>query len=146
MDTGKKAFKKVYQKKKTVKKNEKLNKQGKENKEEIASKLKKVVDDFAESRMEKYHVESPSVEIPVNHFRNIAHRLRYDEVDKFTLKPAKTFDWENLSQNPIYASLHDKFIKMNWMGIVHVNEKQVSESAVKEFYTGILTDSKGKDL
>ncbi|OMO60237.1 hypothetical protein COLO4_33890 [Corchorus olitorius] len=96
--------------------------------------------------MEKSHVESPSVEIPVNHFRNIAHRLRYDEVDKFTLKPAKTFDWENLSQNPVYASLHDKFINMNWMGIVHINEKQVSESAVKEFCTGILTDSKGKDL
>ncbi|OMP08326.1 hypothetical protein COLO4_06581 [Corchorus olitorius] len=86
------------------------------------------------------------MKIPANHFRNIAHRLRYDDVDKFILKPAKTFDWENLSQNPVYASIHEKFINMNWMGIVHVNEKQVSESAVKEFYTGIHTDSKGNDL
>ncbi|OMP05680.1 hypothetical protein COLO4_08650 [Corchorus olitorius] len=84
--------------------------------------------------------------IPANHFRNIAHKLRYDDVDKFTLKSAKTFNWENLSQNPAYAGLHEKFINMNWMGIVHVNEKQMSESAVKEFYTVIHTDNKGNDL
>ncbi|OMP07039.1 hypothetical protein COLO4_07689 [Corchorus olitorius] len=84
--------------------------------------------------------------IPANHFRNIAHTLWYDDVDIFTLKPAKTFNWEILSQNPVYAGLHEKFISINWMGIVHVNEKQMSESAVKEFYTGIQTDNAGNDL
>ncbi|OMP10794.1 hypothetical protein COLO4_04264 [Corchorus olitorius] len=127
MDKEKKAFKEVYQKKKAVKKSEKLGKQGKEKEEEIDTELKKAVEDFAKNRTEKYLTESPSVKIPANHFRNIAHRLRYDDVDKFILKPAKTFDWENLSQNPVYAGLHEKFINMNWMGIVHVNEKQVSE-------------------
>ncbi|OMP02716.1 hypothetical protein COLO4_10878 [Corchorus olitorius] len=84
--------------------------------------------------------------IPANHFRNIAHKLRYDDVNKLTLKPGKTFNWEVLSQNPIYAGLHEKFVNMNWMWIVHVNAKQMSESAVKEFYTGIQIDKPGNDL
>ncbi|OMO77428.1 COP9 signalosome complex subunit 2-like protein [Corchorus olitorius] len=142
MDKGKKELKEVYQKKKTVKKSEKL----KAIEEEIDADLKKAVGDFAKSRTEKYLTESPSVIIPANHFRNIAHKLRYDDVDKFTLKPVKTFNWENLSQNPVYAGLHEKFINMNWMGIVHVNEKQMSDSAVKEFYSGIQTDNTGNDL
>ncbi|OMO77210.1 hypothetical protein COLO4_25276 [Corchorus olitorius] len=112
MDKGKKDLKEVYQKKKTVKKSEKL----KTIEEEIDVDLKKAVGDFAKSRTEKYLTESPSVMIPANHFRNIAHKIRYDDVDKFTLKPARTFNWE------------------------------MSESAVKEFYTGIQTDNTGNDL
>ncbi|OMO52162.1 hypothetical protein COLO4_37379 [Corchorus olitorius] len=142
MGKGKKDPKEVYQKKKTIKKNEKL----KTVEKKIDTDLRRAVGDFAKSITEKFLTESPSVLIPVNSFRNIAHKLRYDDVDKFTLKPSKTFNWEVLSQNPIYASLHEKFANMNWLGIVHVNEKQMSESAVKEFYTGIQVDKPGNDL
>ncbi|OMP01528.1 hypothetical protein COLO4_11801 [Corchorus olitorius] len=65
-----------------------------------------------------------------------------EEIDTDLKKAvAKTFNWENLSQNPVYVGLHEKFINMNWMRIVHVNEKQKNESVVKEFYTGIQTDN-----
>ncbi|OMO93111.1 light-mediated development protein DET1-like isoform 1 [Corchorus olitorius] len=72
MDKGKKELKEVYQKKKTIKKSEKL----KAIEEEIDTDLKKAIGDFAKSRTEKYLTESPSVMIPANHFRNIAHKLR----------------------------------------------------------------------
>ncbi|OMO79524.1 hypothetical protein COLO4_24401 [Corchorus olitorius] len=87
--------------------------------------------------------ESPCDEVPHNHFRNTIHSVKYDDIFEFNLIPAKTIDWNTLSQYPVYVELHEKFVSMNWMGIVQYENVQVSKSMVQEFLTGIILDKKG---
>ncbi|OMO86838.1 hypothetical protein COLO4_20899 [Corchorus olitorius] len=143
MDKGKKHAKEGNKKKKSRKDNKKLTKKVTEKELKIASELKEEISKFAEGKIMKLLNESPCDEVPYNHFRNNIHRIRYDDIFEFNLTPATTIDWNTLSQNPVYVKLHEKFVTVNWMGIVQFENVQVSKSMVKEFLTGIIIDKKG---
>ncbi|OMP10010.1 hypothetical protein COLO4_04910 [Corchorus olitorius] len=84
----------------------------------------------------------PSDKVPTEHFRDMTHKMRYDHLVEFKLVHAKTFDWESLSQNLMYAGLHSKLARMNWLGITKFDQTLASDSMAREFFTGIITDKK----
>ncbi|OMO70917.1 hypothetical protein COLO4_28441 [Corchorus olitorius] len=63
---------------------------------------------------------------------------KYDDLKDFKLLSTKTIDWEHLSKNPEYKSLHKKLDKMGWLGTTQFEYYKANKPAVKEFYTSIV--------
>ncbi|OMO75807.1 hypothetical protein CCACVL1_16032 [Corchorus capsularis] len=107
-----------------MEKSQKSADKGKQKKDEIvgtkktktSSGSKKGTTKIATNKLKNVKIIRPSDKVLVNHFRDATHKLRYDNLNKFEVLPAKTLDWKKLSKNPRYADPHSKFARMNCGG------------------------------
>ncbi|OMO52755.1 hypothetical protein COLO4_37002 [Corchorus olitorius] len=133
-----------------MEKSQKSAEKGKQKKDEIIgskkaktpSESKKGTTEIAANKPNGVKTIRPSDKVPISHFRDVTHKLRYDNLTKFEVLPVKTLEWKKLSKNPKYADLYNKLAKMNWLGITQFYQTEASDSMVIEFFTGIITNKR----
>ncbi|OMP05351.1 hypothetical protein COLO4_08904 [Corchorus olitorius] len=67
------------------------------------------------------------------------HHLRYESLTDFKLLGTKVLDWDSLMKNPKYVPVYNMLEKVGWIGLTKFSNEKPSLTAVKKFYSGIVT-------